>query len=157
METSASTARTLNLITVWKKHGEEEEYKAKPFFDSVALNRSIILKHRLRANERDVFGDERTSATKVILPIDLMDMRSGAQSFFIGERAFQNFLVEISRGDEAAKSRDTDLLLALDELPSLDPFLMRERLKKAGLSRRPATSTCRKATSRACSSSSNRR
>ena len=39
---NASTARTLNLISVWNKHGEEEDYKAHPFFESPVLNRCII-------------------------------------------------------------------------------------------------------------------
>ncbi len=132
LEANASTARTLNLTTVWKRHGETDEYKAKPFFRSVQLNRSMIVKHRLRYHERDVFNDDRTSATKVILPIVLTDMRSGARSFFVGQRNYEDFMAELAPDGERSP-RDDNLLRALDTLPSLDPFLMRERLRKDGI------------------------
>ena len=45
LQSSASTARTLNLYSVWQKHGEDELYKSKPFFRSPMLNRAIIVKH----------------------------------------------------------------------------------------------------------------
>ena len=137
LEANASTARTLNLVAVWKRHAQGAEYRAKPFFNSVVLNRAIIVKHRLRANERESFDVERTSATKIILPIDPMDMRSGARSFFIRQKGFQTFLDEVSHSDETFAARDVTLLHVLDALPSLDPFLMRERLKKGGFE--PAT------------------
>ena len=46
---NASTARTLNLVGVWRKHGDSTpEYRTCPFFRNSILNRSIIVKHRLR-------------------------------------------------------------------------------------------------------------
>jgi hypothetical protein len=132
LQASASTARTLNLIAVWERHGEEAEYRRKPFFEHPVLNRSIIVKHRLRANERDAFKDERSGATKIILPIDGTDLRLGARAFFIGQRGYENLLDELYGGDDVALRRDAPLLKLVDTLPSLDPFLMRERLKKGG-------------------------
>jgi hypothetical protein len=132
LQANASTARTLNLIEVWRKHGDnEKEYVAKPFFRNPTLNRSIIVKHRLRPNEQDVFHDGRTGATKVILPIDLLDLRSGARSFFIGQVGYQDVLEDLF-GRKAPARGDDQLLDILDSLPSLDPFLMRERLRKSG-------------------------
>jgi hypothetical protein len=132
LEANASTARTLNLISVWKKHAEDKGYKAKPFFQSPVLNRSIIVKHRLRPNERETFHDGRGGATKVILPLDITDLRSGARSFFIGQKGYQDVLEDVFGPMGGANRHDEDLLEVLDTLPSLDPFLMRERLKKSG-------------------------
>ena len=128
---SASTARTLNLISIWEKHGETEAYKTAPFFKSPILNRSIIVKHRLRAHERDLITDCNSAATKVLLPIDPTDLRAGARSFFVGQRGYEAILDEVAMGT-SDDLRDHELLKLLDELPSLDPFLMRERLKKNG-------------------------
>ena len=132
LESSGSTARTLNLLAVWKRHAETEDYQQRPFFRNTVLNRAIILKHRLRDNERGIFRDGRFSATKVILPIDITDLRSGARSFFVGERGFIDLLRQVSSVAREIDSHDADLLELLNTLPSLDPFLMRERLQKNG-------------------------
>ena len=127
LQSGASTSRTLNLLSVWRRYGRKAEYLERPFFRNATLNRSIIVKHRLRPNERDLFFDGRTVATKVILPIDLNDLRSGARSFFISQIAFEEALAEICGRDNFAS--DQIILQMLDVLPSLDPFLLRERMR----------------------------
>jgi hypothetical protein len=129
---NASTARALNLIAILAKHGHSSEYRKYPLFHAPVLNRSIIVKHRLRANERDVFNDERRGATKVILPIDIADLRSGARSFFVGQRGYLDVLREVLGGSDESNTHDRALLEMIDSLPSLDPFLMRERFKQMG-------------------------
>lgn len=132
LKASGSSSRTLNLLNVWEHHSEGEEYRTAPFFKSPTLNRSIIVKHRLRLNEMDLFADGRTSATKVILPINLCDLRAGGRAFFVGQRGYEGILSELDIGSGDVGQRDKGLLSILDSLPSLDPFLMRERLKKSG-------------------------
>ncbi len=124
--------RALNLIAILAKHGHSSEYRKYPLFHAPVLNRSIIVKHRLRANERDVFNDERRGATKVILPIDIADLRSGARSFFVGQRGYLDVLREVLGGSDESNTHDRALLEMIDSLPSLDPFLMRERFKQMG-------------------------
>ncbi len=68
LQSSASTARVLNLLSIAKKHAGNPEHAAKPFFQHARLNHAIIVKHRLRANEHDLFPSFRQSATKVLLP-----------------------------------------------------------------------------------------
>lgn len=132
LDANASTARTLNLVGVWRKHGQSNpEYVERPFFRNPLLNRSIIVKHRLRPNEIDTFADGRAGGTKVILPIDPNDLRSGARSFFIGQIGYEDILEDILAGSGGTMG-DDQLLELLDALPSLDPFLMRERLAKNG-------------------------
>ena len=132
LQENASTARALNLIAIWAKHGLSPDYHQRPLFLSPLLNRSIIVKHRLRQNELDAFSEKRSSATKVILPIDLTDLSSGARSFFVGQKGYADILSETLCMTVNNRSRDQELLDLIDSLPSLDPFLMRERLKQAG-------------------------
>jgi hypothetical protein len=133
LEDYGSSARVLNLLSVWRKNANDEEYAQKPFFISPILNRSIIVKHRLRQEEREAFSDDRVEATKVILPIDLTDVRSGARSFFVDQVGYDGIIEEICGGVEADRSCDEKLLQLISSLPSLDPFLMRERLRLASL------------------------
>ena len=130
LKANASTARVLNLLAAWKSHGDTEAHVEAPFFHSRLLNRSIIVKHRLRRDELDLFRDTRHVATKVILPLDPNDLRIGGRSFFVGQRDYARLLREITMQDEALGLRDDQLLHLLDTLPSLDPFLMREKLRE---------------------------
>ena len=134
LQENASTARTLNLIAAWQKYGENPEYRQNPFFNGPVLNRAIIVKHRLRQNERDLFDKERRNGTKVILPIDITNLRSGARSFFVGQRGCKDLLWDLTDLSSVGGQRDLELLDVLDTLPSLDPFLMREKMKRAGFS-----------------------
>ena len=134
LSANASTARTLNLITVWERWGQDADYARLPFFESPVLNRSIIVKHRLRHYERDTFQFDRSSATKVILPIDPTDLNVGARSFFVGQKGYEVFLEELAAATTASAAMTTGCCGCWTPLPSLDPFLMRERLKKEGFS-----------------------
>ncbi len=51
----------------------------RPFFMHPALNRAIIVKHHLRRNELEAFDQTRTSATKVLMPIDHDHLRAGVE------------------------------------------------------------------------------
>lgn len=132
LEANASTARMLNLIAVWKSNGDCDDYRRNPFFRNASLNRSIIVKHRLRQHERDLFTDGRSLSTKVILPLNITDLRSGARSFFVDQRGYRDILKELECCDVQGSQKDERLLGAIDSLPSLDPFLMREHLRRAG-------------------------
>ena len=127
LQDSASTARVLNLLRTSRRHATQPDYLANPFFQHPILNRSIILKHRLRRNELELFGDGRQTATKIIVPIDSSDLRLGGWSMFVGqtgsEAAADAMFGGLSADDEA-------MLEILDALPSLDPFLLREHLKR---------------------------
>lgn len=132
LQANASTSRTLNLAAIWVTHQGTEGYNSNPFFRNSLLNRSIVLKHRVRNDERDIFPDGRSLATKIILPIDLTDLRAGGRSFFVGQIGYLNILEELFGGASEVAEHDERLLAVLDSLPSLDPFLMRERLRRDG-------------------------
>ena len=132
---SGSTARVLNLALVFERFGETEEYNEKPLFQTKQLNRALLLKHVLRAHERDLFDRPMRTATKVILPYSAKELELGGVSIFVGERRYDKMLKGAVRGDQdiQAFEADIDLLRSLSALPSFDPFLMRERLRHLGV------------------------
>ena len=128
---SASTARVLNLLKIGLDHGHEAEWAERPVFQTLALNRSLIIKHRLRRDEVDCFYLRRHVATKVIIPLDPTDLKSGGRYVFVGQRDFERVMREAF--GISASHPDMKTLALLDRLPSLDPFLLREQLKRIGL------------------------
>ena len=132
LKRSASTARALNLHDIWQRHAHSEQHRVDPFFRSSVLNRSIILKHRLRRNERELCPFTRSIATKVIVPLDHTDLQVGGQYFFVGQTGYEQILEDVAAQRGQVDERDERLLGILHTLPSLDPFLMRERLRQDG-------------------------
>jgi len=138
LKRTASTSRVLNLLAVAEGRDlEDEAYTAQPFFANPILNESIVLKHRVRRDERFVFDYPPTVATKVILPFERKDLRLGGQSFFVGQRGWLSMLEELTQ-DHNTIHRDAALLQDLSELPSLDPFLLKEHLNRRGYVIAPA-------------------
>lgn len=133
LETSASSARVLNLRAVHLRAGQTEEYAQAPLFQNQALNRSIITKHRLRGNEMDEFPYARNSATKIIIPIEVSDLRMGGQYAFVGQNNFKEILCNTLNTRVQDLRADLAVLQLLDESPSLDPFLLREQLSRQGI------------------------
>ncbi|PZO06028.1 MAG: hypothetical protein DCF29_06785 [Alphaproteobacteria bacterium] len=135
LRSSASTARVLNLLNVYKDHGDEEEWAEKPLFRTPQLNRSMIIKHRLRRDELDAFPIKRQVATKIVIPIDTNDLRTGGRFLFVGQRHFERLMKEAFGVEH--DHPDIATLKLLDRLPSLDPFLLREQLKRNGVEPAP--------------------
>ena len=133
---SGSTARVLNLSAVADDGEGDLEYAARPFFETPLLNSSIVLKHGVRPHELSLFDSPPAIATKIIIPFDRRDLSMGGYSVFVDQRRWEAELRAIA--DEAATlPRDVEVLRALDELPSLDPFLVREHLARRGFSVAP--------------------
>ncbi|MEY3292569.1 MAG: hypothetical protein RJB12_340, partial [Pseudomonadota bacterium] len=55
LEKSASTARVLNLFQIYKAHGHTSAWREQPLFQTPGLNQALVIKHRLRRNETDLF------------------------------------------------------------------------------------------------------
>ncbi|HWY61526.1 MAG TPA: hypothetical protein VNW15_06470 [Rhizomicrobium sp.] len=126
----ASSSRVLNLLAIGLAQAENEGHRKAPLFESPVINNSIILKHRLRADEIDMFPVRRVLATKVIIPFERKDLRVGGQSLFVGQQGFEALLREVGNyADDSGMKRDLDVLRMIDSVPSLDPFLLREHLR----------------------------
>jgi len=133
LETSASTARVLNLRRVHANFADDPTYSKSPFFHNSVLNRSLIIKHRLRANERSEFAAARNVATKLIIPINENDLKHGAHYVFVGQKNFEQMLSGSIDKPVSELRRDLETLNALDAIPTLDPFLLREQLQRNGI------------------------
>lgn len=130
---SGSSHRVLNLVRVHKIFKDNIDFKKSPLFKHPALDKSIILKHRLRAHEMDLFARPRVTATKILIPLDHNDLRAGAWSIFVGEKIFEDAVQQLLEMDLKSGGADRDTLDILDGLPSLDPFLLREKLRENGI------------------------
>lgn len=130
LEQSASTARVLNLVAIHRKNRLAPALLEAPFFTHQLLNHSIILKHRLRPHEYNLFATPKPTATKILIPIDREDLRAGAQYAFVGQRNFEAVMQAAFGDGLRSGSRDRIVLDLIDSLPSLDPFLLREQLRR---------------------------
>lgn len=132
---SGSTARVLNLALIYERFGQSDEYLQKPLFANRRLNRALIVKHVLRSNECHLFARPTISATKVILPYATDELTLGGVSFMVDEDNFERVMAKTVGGyaDGNDLRADLELLRILASVPSFDPFLMRERLRHAGL------------------------
>jgi hypothetical protein len=132
---NASTTRVLNLVAIGKKHGQNPEFTSKPLFRSRILNNTIILKHRLRADETDHFASDRAVCTKIIVPFEIDNLKAGGKSFIVGQHGYEEMVREVAlHSDSVEEDRDFQVLALLDQIPSLDPFLLREHLRLNGIS-----------------------
>ena len=113
---AGNSARILNLLDPTQKIEADEERDRDPgdgyFFSNYTLNRSFILKHRLRPQEREILGGLVTVGTKVFIPFDVNDLRQGGKYVFINERDsgqifHANFCVA---GQSHAKHTEEDAL-----------------------------------------------
>lgn len=132
---SASTARVLNLLKVYDEHGHTDDWHERPMFRTPTLNTALIIKHRLRRNETDSFPGRRQVATKVVVPIDSNDLKTGGRFVFVNQMGFERAMQEAF--GIAADHPDLKTLRLMDQLPSLDPFLLREQLRRGEVDAAP--------------------
>lgn len=127
---AGSTSRVLDLLRVWEGALIDNEPIEKPFFTHQVLNKCFILKHRLRRNETEIFDDGRSTATKILIPIDLSNLDAGGRYLFVGQPGYIDMLTDATGVDMMSRPNDIKVLRALEQLPSFDPFLLREWLGK---------------------------
>jgi len=125
----ASTSRVLNLYRISADHADDPEHAEKPLFLSALINRSFLLKHRIRADEAYLFPCPKAVATKIIIPFDFSDLRAGGRSLFVDQRGYCDMLRSAGNYSGDALDRDLWVLRLMNAVPSLDPFLLREHLR----------------------------
>jgi hypothetical protein len=125
----ASTSRVLNLYRIAADHEGDAEHWENPLFLSPLINRSFLLKHRIRADEAYLFPCPKAVATKIIIPFDFQDLKAGGRSLFVDQRGYSDMLRSAGNYSGDALDRDLWVLRLLNAVPSLDPFLLREHLR----------------------------
>ncbi len=133
---TASTARVLNLARLADLYGDDPEYKARPFFKTPYLNSAVILKHSVRGHERTLFNTVKYLSTKIVVPFDAADLALGGRTVLVGQMGWEEQLGGLGMEAEGL-ARDCEVLRALDQIPSLDPFLVREHLARRGFEMAP--------------------
>jgi hypothetical protein len=134
----ASSSRVLNLTAIGLGQLHNDAHGKKPLFQSPVLNNAIILKHRLRADEVDLFTPRRLQATKIIIPFERTNLKAGGQSMFIDQRGFEQLLEEVGHYKNSADmKRDLFVLRIIDHVSSLDPFLLREQMRSNAIDADP--------------------
>ena len=114
LEKTASTSRVLNLAALAVRQAGNPEHSAQPMFKSAVLNGSVILKHRLRVDEVELFDGLTRTATKLIVPFDKTDLALGGRAVFVGEKGWIPVLEELRGGaDEAVRDIPDGAVLAL--------------------------------------------
>ena len=127
----------LNLNAIAQRGARAEEVEARPLFHNGLLSRSIVVKHRLRRGEHELFPDYRLQATKIVLPTDASDLKVGGRYFFVGQRGYAKALDDIFGPQSRYNAHDRMVLQILDQSPTLDPFVLREQLRRHGLEPSP--------------------
>ena len=130
LATSGSTSRVLNLNLVAKRYHDDPMRKKAPLFTDHLLNRAILVKHRLRRDEAYLLPNPTAVATKIIFPLDFDDLELGGRSIFVNQKGFRQAICDLVGYRELELERDFLVLGMLNELPSLDPFLVREQLRR---------------------------
>lgn len=125
-----STSRVLNLLRVFEVYGKDPEYSSDPMFLNSKLNKAMIVKHRLRRDEEYVMNRHKKVVTKIIFPLINGALNFGGQSIIFGQKNFKTALIEATGSEGEALEHDMKVLRVIDKLPSLDPFLLRESLKR---------------------------
>lgn len=130
LKATGDSSRVLNLVSVWTQSGHLPEYYENPLFENRRLNRALILKHRLRNNEQDLFENPNLVGTKIVLPIDDRDWKLGGRFVFVGQKDYLTVLANTFGESIIYSARDREILDIMAGSPSLDPFLLKETLAK---------------------------
>lgn len=122
----------------------------KPMFKSRELNHSVVIKTVVSKSE-EVMLRPYQLATKVHFPYGMKALGAdwlgvdagpghGGRYLYVNQRRYRDILNEYVFGGLSTDDRvhDMKLLGALNEVPSLDPFLVKDRLEGKGLSVHPA-------------------
>ena len=128
---AASTSRLINFLKLnsIRKIDDESDEDRQLFFKNKRLEQSFILKHNLRSDEPDAINN-RSNVTKIIIPFDTSNLKSGGHYVFVGARGWEDAL--ISSVGKSGLELDLPLIRHLDSLPSFDPFLLRGWLERIG-------------------------
>lgn len=132
-----SSARILNLLHQTPKIKQQiDDQDFEPFFINDSLNHGIFLKHRMRGDEMEIFDGKRSVGTKIFSAFNPERLEEGGKYIFVDERDAEEIFHENFGMDKHVSpedvAHDIALLRILDSLPSLDPFLLREKLRLEG-------------------------
>ena len=129
----AESSRVLNLSQIQRRWAHYEDHAERPLFENKILNRAIIMKYTPRPGELFEYAERRIRSTKILFPLDRNDLSLGSFSGLVGQKDFSRMMSRHLDGSDRLSDRDERVLGLIDELPTLDPFLLYALLKSHGL------------------------
>ena len=129
---TSSTSRVFNALKVFQENFGRSEDDFQPIFQCRALNKCIIVKHTLRAEERHLYEFKGSIATKLIFPFDPGNLNTGGKFVFVGQRNWMDVIDTEVGADPALYPSDFAILQLFGGIPSFDPFLLKEWLAREG-------------------------
>jgi hypothetical protein len=124
----SASARVLDLHSLALDAAADPEHAARPMFTHPVLNRTIIVKHHPRPGEFEYANDHGAIVTKIIFPFDPDDLDLGGQFLLADDPDLVALLERHLDYRDGDLERDVAVLHLLDQLPTLDPFLLHEAM-----------------------------
>jgi hypothetical protein len=141
LKLEAGASRVFNCLqgtrTLVERSGRPEGPETGLFFVTRRLNDIIVIKEPnggatgMRAGP----GAAQGVRTKLFVPYDVSDPYEGGSSIYTDDPGFEEALKQLIGGEGDAAQRfssDLERLRMLEQLPSLDPFLLKDRCALAG-------------------------
>lgn len=138
----SGSSRVLNLLEQTQRlnraNGRKPAEAAPLFFRNRKANNLVLLKYTPTDAERDTLTDGRPVQTKLYLAFNERNIYEGGKTVLLSDANLDAVLAEhLAASPELnadAFYHDRNLLDVIDGLPSLDPFLIRDRLEIEGIS-----------------------
>lgn len=135
-ELNSGSTRVFNLDRLHRLVLKADVDPEEHLFKFPELHRMIFMKQALTDSSFMTDRQDRIG-TKLYFPFNELNAFEGGKSIFVGDPNFDRaiaFQTGFERGENAADYiRDRDIIAILDSLPSLDPFLMKDRLLSEGI------------------------
>ena len=102
-------------------------------FRNSFLNCVVVVKEARPQPSANPFAVDRPVGTKLYFPFNMANIYEGGRSIFVDDPRLEDVLADhaglndTERDEDAA--RDLRLIYALDDIPSLDPFLLKDKMQ----------------------------
>jgi hypothetical protein len=133
----AGSSRVFNCNDVARKLGRREDEENAFLFQTAAMHNLVLIKEALRYDDpRHPKG--QVIGSKIYVPYNRDDIYEGGRSIFFHSPSLlqvfhEQFGVEESDATSVGLEHDMRIFRILDDLPSLDGFLMRDALELDGI------------------------
>lgn len=140
-ELNSGSSRVFNVDRAHRNALNQGATKDELLFKYNDLHRMIFIKQVIRDQ---TYQSERQGkiGTKLYFAFNETNALEGGKSIFVGDPKFDqalSFQIGFGRAkDHAGYIHDRDVIQILDNLPSLDPFLMKDRFEAEGIDPHPA-------------------
>ena len=138
LESGASRVFNCLQLTRGLRDQGGEGASADPFFALRGLNNIILIKETALPGKdgRDAFDAALPVRTKLFIPYNPANPYEGGQSSFTDEARFEDALAYLTGASVASSEplrRDLEKIRLLEQMPSLDPFLLKDKFTLSGI------------------------